>query len=50
MWYFTWMLGLGLAFAFGVVNGLWLESSCGFGELDEPTTRERFESRAALDE
>ncbi|WP_423761824.1 cytochrome bd-I oxidase subunit CydX [Burkholderia sp. NLJ2] len=50
MWYFTWMLGLGVALAFGVVNALWLESSYAFGELDEAATRERFESRAALDE
>ena len=25
MWYFTWVLGLGLAVAFGVLNGLWHE-------------------------
>lgn len=25
MWYFTWVLGLGLAVAFGVLNGMWLE-------------------------
>ncbi len=28
MWYFTWILGLGLAVAFGVINALWLESNC----------------------
>ncbi|HGX94137.1 MAG TPA: cytochrome bd-I oxidase subunit CydX [Candidatus Tenderia sp.] len=26
MWYFTWILGLGLAIAFGIINALWLES------------------------
>ncbi|HEY1560807.1 MAG TPA: cytochrome bd-I oxidase subunit CydX [Caulobacteraceae bacterium] len=25
MWYFTWTLGLGLAVAFAVLNGLWHE-------------------------
>lgn len=25
MWYFAWMLGLGLAVTFGVLNGLWCE-------------------------
>ena len=25
MWYFTWVLGLGLAVAFGTLNGLWHE-------------------------
>lgn len=26
MWYFTWILGLCLAVAFGIINALWLES------------------------
>jgi len=25
MWYFTWVLGLGLALAFAILNGLWYE-------------------------
>ena len=25
MWYFSWILGLGLASAFGVINAMWLE-------------------------
>jgi cyd operon protein YbgT len=25
MWYFTWVLGVGLAVAFGVLNGMWYE-------------------------
>jgi len=25
MWYFTWILGLGLALAFAILNGLWHE-------------------------
>lgn len=31
MWYFTWILGLGLAVTFGVLNGMWYE----FGLSDE---------------
>lgn len=29
MWYFSWILGLGLACAFAILNAMWLE-------LDEP--------------
>ncbi|MEO5598893.1 MAG: cytochrome bd-I oxidase subunit CydX [Novosphingobium sp.] len=25
MWYFAWILGLGLAVAFGIINGVWHE-------------------------
>ncbi len=25
MWYFAWMLGLGLAVSFGILNGIWHE-------------------------
>lgn len=25
MWYFTWILGLGLALLFGIVNAMWYE-------------------------
>ncbi|MBI1274266.1 MAG: cytochrome bd-I oxidase subunit CydX [Alphaproteobacteria bacterium] len=25
MWYFSWILGLGLACAFGILNALWFE-------------------------
>ncbi len=28
MWYFTWVLGLGLAVAFGILNGMWHEFGC----------------------
>ena len=24
MWYFTWILGVGLASAFGILNAMWL--------------------------
>lgn len=26
MWYFTWVLGLGFAVLFAIVNALWLEA------------------------
>lgn len=26
MWYFTWVLGVGFACAFAVLNAMWLES------------------------
>jgi cyd operon protein YbgT len=25
MWYFSWILGLGLALTFGIVNAIWYE-------------------------
>ena len=25
MWYFSWVLGVGLAVAFGIINGMWHE-------------------------
>ncbi|CAG7596416.1 Cytochrome bd ubiquinol oxidase subunit X [Candidatus Vallotia tarda] len=25
MWYFSWILGIGVALAFAVINGMWLE-------------------------
>lgn len=33
MWYFTWILGVLLACAFGIVNVLWLEVS---EDMDRP--------------
>jgi cyd operon protein YbgT len=35
MWYFSWMLGLGLALAFGILNALWFEI------LDAPSQHEK---------
>jgi cytochrome bd-I ubiquinol oxidase subunit X len=26
MWYFSWILGIGVTLSFGIVNALWLES------------------------
>jgi len=42
MWYFTWILGLGLALAFGIINVMWLEASYFAGELNEEYIRRRF--------
>jgi len=44
MWYFTWILGVGLALAFGIINVMWLESSYFSGELNEDYVRKRFQS------
>ncbi|MDP5031586.1 MAG: cytochrome bd-I oxidase subunit CydX [Paraglaciecola sp.] len=30
MWYFTWILGVLLACAFGIINVMWLENSMDF--------------------
>jgi cyd operon protein YbgT len=46
MWYFTWILGLGAALAFGIINVMWLEASFSLGELDEEKTKRRFGDRA----
>ncbi len=42
MWYFTWILGIGLALAFGIINVMWLEASYVFGHLDEDDLYRRF--------
>ena len=42
MWYFTWILGVGLALAFGIVNVMWLEASYWSGYLDEDDIYNRF--------
>ncbi len=26
MWYFSWVLGVGVALAFGIINAMWLET------------------------
>ncbi len=44
MWYFTWILGVLLACAFGIINVMWLESEQSLGEVDEnkqPKRRQR---------
>jgi len=49
MWYFTWVLGLGLALAFGIINVMWLESSYFTGTLDEDRVHERFRTGGKAD-
>lgn len=34
MWYFSWILGLGLALTFGVLNAIWYEVTEGDQEAD----------------
>lgn len=40
MWYFSWILGLGLALTFGVLNAMWYEIREGEPPVD-PHARER---------
>jgi cyd operon protein YbgT len=40
MWYFTWILGIGVALAFGIINVMWLDAEAGFGERDESIERD----------
>ena len=35
MWYFTWILGVLLACAFGIINVMWLEAERSLGEDGE---------------
>ena len=42
MWYFTWILGIGAALAFGIINAMWLEASYSYGELDESRIHDHF--------
>ena len=48
MWYFTWILGLGAALAFGIINVMWLEASYSGGEVDESRIGDRL--RGARDD
>lgn len=34
MWYFSWVLGLGLACSFAILNAMWLEMGESVVELD----------------
>lgn len=35
MWYFSWILGVMLAVAFGIINVLWLESEQCLGKVND---------------
>jgi cyd operon protein YbgT len=43
MWYFSWILGTGLALAFGVLNAIWYE-------IMDPPAGERKADRSAPDD
>lgn len=49
MWYFTWILGIGVAVALAIINVMWLESNYAFGQRDEDQTRKSFERASASD-
>lgn len=34
MWYFAWILGIGLAVAFGIINAMWLEAEQPFDDAE----------------
>lgn len=40
MWYFSWILGVGLALAFGIINVMWLEAEY-FCKLDIEEARKQ---------
>jgi cytochrome bd-I ubiquinol oxidase subunit X len=40
MWYFSWILGTGLALAFGILNAIWYEI------MDQPSAEQREEGRS----
>ncbi len=35
MWYFSWILGIGVALAFGLINALWMETAEKFEQTDD---------------
>jgi cyd operon protein YbgT len=42
MWYFTWILGIGVALGFGIINVMWLEAGGKFAPYPpRPRTRLR---------
>ena len=38
MWYFSWILGVGLAVGFGILNGIWHEFHSDSDESDGAAT------------
>lgn len=49
MWYFTWILGIGLALALAIINVMWLEANYAFGQRDEEQTLKNFEAASRVD-
>ena len=45
MWYFSWILGTGLALTFGVLNAIWYEIMDQPGQGDVEQTRVRGDSK-----
>ena len=41
MWYFTWILGVLLALAFGIINVMWYEAQQCLGKADDIDIDER---------
>jgi cyd operon protein YbgT len=41
MWYFTWILGVLLACAFGIINVMWLEVDREFSDGDDEKNEDR---------
>jgi len=39
MWYFSWILGLGLALAFAILNAMWFELRADAAAAEPPTRR-----------
>ncbi|WP_081067974.1 cytochrome bd-I oxidase subunit CydX [Burkholderia territorii] len=40
MWYFSWILGIGVALGFGIINAMWLEAEV-FPRGDKRTAASR---------
>ncbi|MBS0320247.1 MAG: cytochrome bd-I oxidase subunit CydX [Proteobacteria bacterium] len=36
MWYFAWILGIGLACSFAVLNAMWFEINAGAAAVEDP--------------
>ncbi len=49
MWYFTWILGIGVAVLLAIINAMWLEANYAFGQRDEAQTLERFRRASAAE-
>jgi cytochrome bd-I ubiquinol oxidase subunit X len=47
MWYFTWILGVGVALGFGIINVMWLETNGKFARDPRPDAAAPREDKAA---
>jgi cyd operon protein YbgT len=41
VWYFSWVLGLGLACSFAILNAMWLELAQDEAERERPPSEDR---------